>query len=67
MVPYRQSTAFFKVGFDEDPSIYVLRCLISNFEDFRLLDLELFEALLLIKKLLIIKNLSVSTWNNLDK
>ena len=40
-------------GFDEDPSIYVLCCLISNFEAFRLLNLELFEALLLIKKLLI--------------
>ena len=40
-------------GFDEDPSIYVLCCLISNLEPFRLLNLEVFEALLLIKKLLI--------------
>ena len=40
---------------DEDPSIYVLCCLflISNFEAFRLFNLELFEALLLIKKLLV--------------
>ena len=30
--------------FDEDPSIYVLCCLISNFEAFRLLNLEVFEA-----------------------
>ena len=42
-------------GFDEDPSIYVLCCLISNFEAFRLLNLEVFEALLLIQKLLIKK------------
>ena len=42
-------------GFDEDPSIYVLCCLISKFEAFRLLNLEVFEALLLIKKLLIKK------------
>ena len=39
----------------KDPSIYVLCCLISNFEAFRLLNLEVFEALLLIKKLLIKK------------
>ena len=42
-------------GFNEDPSIYVLCCLTSNFEAFRLLNLEVFEALLLIKKLLIKK------------
>ena len=42
-------------GMDEDPSIYVLCCLISNFEAFRLLNLDVFEALLLIKKLLIKK------------
>ena len=35
--------------------IYVLCCLISNFEAFGLLNSEVFEALLLIKKL-IIKN-----------
>ena len=40
----------------EDPSIYVLCCLISNFEAFRLLNLDVFEALLLIKKLLIKKS-----------
>ena len=39
-------------------SIYVLCCLISNFEDFGLLNSEVFEALLLIKKL-IIKKLGV--------
>ena len=38
-------------GIDRYPTIYVLCCLISNFEAFRLL----FEALLLIKKLLIKK------------
>ena len=42
-------------GFDEDPSIYILCCFISNFESFRLLNLEVFEALLLIKKLLVKK------------
>ena len=45
-------------GFDEDLSNYVLCCLISNFEAFRLLNLEVFEALLLIKKLLIKKLLT---------
>ena len=40
-------------GFDEDSSINVLCCLISNFEAFRLINLEVLEALLLIKKLLI--------------
>ena len=34
----------------------LLCCLIANFEAFRLLNLELFEALLLMKKLLIKKN-----------
>ena len=42
-------------GFVEYPSIYVLCCLISKFEAFRLLNLEVFETLLLIKMLLIQK------------
>ena len=44
---------------DEDPSIYVLCCLITNFEAFILLYLEVFEALLLIKKF-VIKKLGVA-------
>ena len=42
----------------------LLCCLIANFEAFRLLNLELFEALLLIKKLLI-KKLGVLKLTNL--